>query len=63
MAIKLQTRMSVEAYLERERFSETKHEYIDGMVIKMPGATWLHNRISMNATLALGAQLANTGCT
>ena len=63
MAIELQTHMSVEAYLEHEKLSETKHEYIEGMLIEMLGATWLHNRISMNATLALGAQLANTGCT
>ena len=62
MAIELQTRMSVEAYLERESVSETKHEYVDGMAIEAPGATWLHNRIAMNAALALGAQLAGSPC-
>ena len=62
MAIKLHKRMSVEEYLEREMRSETKHEYIDGIVIEMPGVTWQHNRIAMNVTLALGTQLGGSDC-
>ena len=57
MAIKLHKRMSVEEYLEREMRSETKHEYIDGMVIEMPGGTRTHSKIIVNTTLNIGSQL------
>ncbi|HNJ87782.1 MAG TPA: Uma2 family endonuclease, partial [Agitococcus sp.] len=39
-------------YLAGEKIAETKHEYIDGEVFAMAGASASHNRISLNvATL------------
>jgi hypothetical protein len=37
--------VSVEDYLERELFSESKHEFVCGAVYVMPEANNLHNRI------------------
>jgi len=40
--------ISVEDYLAGERQSEQKHEYVDGQVYAMAGASANHNRISGN---------------
>jgi hypothetical protein len=41
-------RTSVEAYLEVERTSDSKHEYFDGLVIDVAGASPRDNMISTN---------------
>lgn len=42
------TKISEEEYLEGELVSEVKHEYIDGYVYAMAGASKNHDRISRN---------------
>jgi Uma2 family endonuclease len=41
-------------YLEAERKSDTKHEYIDGILLPMPGASWIHTLICTNLIRLIG---------
>ncbi|MEZ4709686.1 MAG: Uma2 family endonuclease [Caldilineaceae bacterium] len=50
-------RISPQEYLELERKSETKHEYINGRMVEMPGASEVHNTITSNVIISLGIQL------
>jgi len=43
---KLKTKISVESYLEGERISPVKHEYVYGEVYAMAGTSDNHNRIA-----------------
>ncbi|MDO9046719.1 MAG: Uma2 family endonuclease [Methylobacter sp.] len=52
--------ISEEAYLQGELLSETKHEYIDGAVYAMAGASKNHQRITANVLSELLTQLKNT---
>jgi Uma2 family endonuclease len=54
--------ISEEAYLQGELVSEIKHEYIDGTVYAMAGASKNHQRITGNVFAGLKAQLKNTLC-
>ena len=47
------TLATVEEYLEGERKSETRHEYVAGDVYAMAGASRTHNIISLNIANAL----------
>lgn len=49
--------ISVTDYLEGELTSPTKHEFVEGVVCAMAGATGTHNRIATNATGAMYSQL------
>ncbi len=49
-------------YLARELTSTIKHEFVDGAVYAMAGATANHNRIATNATGALYSQLRGKRC-
>lgn len=49
-------------YLEGEQFSDIKHEYIDGEVYAMSGASANHNRIAGNLYRKLGNQLEDKPC-
>ena len=51
-----------DAYLSAERVSETKHEYLAGVVYAMAGASREHNVISRNLMVALGTQLRGKKC-
>jgi len=55
--------ISINEYLEGERLSDIKHEYIDGDVYAMGGASRSHNIISGNITRIFGNHLENTRCT
>lgn len=55
MASKPKLRYTVEQYLEWEREAEYKHEFIDGQIVAMTGASRPHNLISMN----IGGELRN----
>ncbi len=54
--------ISVRDYLEGEQCAKRKHEYLEGFVYAMAGATNLHNRIATNATVSLGSQLRGRPC-
>lgn len=55
--------LSVKEYLERERAAAgKKHEYIDGWLLSMTGASLPHNLIVSNAIRVLGTHLLDTNC-
>lgn len=49
-------------YLDRERASETKHEYFEGEIFAMIGASEPHNLIVGNVVRELGNKLKKTPC-
>lgn len=49
MAAQPQPRLTPEQYLEMERTSPIKHEYYNGMMYAMPGASWAHVLITSNS--------------
>ena len=51
-----------EQYLEFERSSDTKNEYISGEILPVEGGTPSHSRILGNSILAIGNRLSTTGC-
>lgn len=58
--IELKNRMTAEDYLMRERATLRedggKHEFFNGKLIEMAGASYNHNRIAKNAALSLEKQ-------
>lgn len=56
------TQVSFEEYLAVERASETKHQYIHGVVHAMSGGTPEHSRLAMAIGRELGNQLAGKRC-
>ncbi|MDO9423237.1 MAG: Uma2 family endonuclease [Methylobacter sp.] len=54
--------ISEAAYLQGELLAATKHEYIDGDVYAMAGASENHNLLSLNMASELRAQLKGTPC-
>ncbi len=54
--------MTPEEYLVWERAAETKHEYKDGKVYAMAGASRQHARITLNLSRHLGNALAGKSC-
>jgi Uma2 family endonuclease len=54
--------MSVEEYLAFERRSEGRHEYLDGEIIAMTGASRYHNRLAVNVAGILYPQLRRGPC-
>src|SRR3712207_6559859 len=54
--------LSFEDFLEREKRSEIRHEYVDGHVYAMCGGTAVHNRMALNLAVALRSRLSQAGC-
>src|SRR6266481_2841746 len=54
--------LSVDEYLEGERFSDIRHEYVGGYVYAMAGASDDHNRIAGNIFSALHSRLSGKRC-
>jgi Uma2 family endonuclease len=54
--------MTETEYLAFEEKSETKHEYVKGMVLAMAGAGWNHNIINGNTQTSLNSQLVDSPC-
>jgi len=54
--------ISTEDYLENELSSEVKHEFINGDVYAMAGASTNHNRLVTNITRELGNHLKGSPC-
>jgi len=55
-------RMTEKDYLAFERKSEIKHEFINGEVFAMSGASRAHNLITMNTGASLHSQLRKRDC-
>lgn len=49
--------LSIEHYLQGETVSEIKHEYVEGQIYAMAGASINHNRNSSNLLTTIAAQL------
>jgi Uma2 family endonuclease len=56
------THVTPEEYLAAERLSETRSEYLDGVVYPMTGAKLNHTQIVSNLILELGTQLRASPC-
>jgi Uma2 family endonuclease len=54
--------ISEDDYLQGELLAETKHEYVDGQVFAMAGASENHNLLSVNMVSELKIQLKGTPC-
>jgi Uma2 family endonuclease len=54
--------ISVHDYLAGEQDAKHRHEYVEGIVYAMVGATNAHSRIATNGTVALGGQLRGKPC-
>jgi Uma2 family endonuclease len=62
MVSQLTTQIPPEEYLELERKSESKNDYLKGEVFAMTGASLRHNLITVNIVAELKQQLKQTGC-
>jgi Uma2 family endonuclease len=62
IATQSQPYLSPEEYLAAEEISPIKHEYIDGDVYAMAGASDAHVTISLNCASLLKSHLRGTGC-
>ena len=54
--------VTLQEYLTFERDSEAKHEYLDGRVYAMSGASPNHNRVVMDLGREIGTQLRSRAC-
>lgn len=54
--------VSPEEYMVMEAVSPVKHEYFDGEIFQMAGASYAHNMASMNISGTLFAQMDRTRC-
>lgn len=54
--------LSPAEYLMAERSSDEKHEFYDGLVLAMSGASLKHNKISMNLSIKIGSYLEGKDC-
>ncbi|MDE0685829.1 MAG: Uma2 family endonuclease [Candidatus Poribacteria bacterium] len=57
-----QTYLTPTEYLNWERKAVTKHEYLDGEIVAMSGASNAHNIITMNTSYQLYDQLLDRDC-
>lgn len=54
--------MSEAEYFAFEQESQTRHEYLDGKVYAMAGASRIHGILTINLTRLLGNHLQNSAC-
>jgi Uma2 family endonuclease len=62
MSIATQRKYTVEEYLEREERSETKHEFYQGEIFAMTGASFRRVKITQNLARSLGNRLDGKPC-
>ena len=55
-------RVSIEDYLAGERVAGVRHEYVDGELFAMTGASRRHNTLVMNLSIRLGTHLEGGPC-
>ena len=61
-SIAAQTDLTPEEYLAFERKATTKHEYVNGHIIAMSGASFAHNFLTMNVANQFYNQLIGGEC-
>ncbi|HEX8734768.1 MAG TPA: Uma2 family endonuclease [Pyrinomonadaceae bacterium] len=61
-AVETKKLLSEDAYLALEKKSKIKHEYMDGEIFSMAGATRRHNLVTNNISTELNLQLRETDC-
>ena len=61
-ALMLLETVSVDEYLEGEKGSPIKHEYVHGRVFALAGTSDVHNRISINLVVGLDDSSRRRGC-
>ena len=61
-SVAAQTYLTPEEYLAFERKATTKHEYLNGQIVAMSGASFAHNFITMNTANQLYNQLIGGEC-
>ena len=54
--------ISEETYLEDEKMRDIKHEYVDGEIFAMAGASISHQRIISNLVINIGTHLKHSPC-
>lgn len=59
---KLKPKISVGEYLESEKSSSVKHEFVEGEIYAMAGTSIRHNRIIKNLVEKLSSHLRGSGC-
>jgi|SRR5215213_10123537 len=62
MATEPNPRLTIAEYLALERASEIKHDYLEGEMFAMTGASRPHNRIVLNLGIDLDAQVQDRDC-
>lgn len=62
MTITMDSPISPEEYLLRERRAEYKSEYYEGEIVAMTGASRRHNLLTVNLVFNLKGQLGRRGC-
>ncbi len=55
-------RYSVSEYFALERETDIRHEYLDGEIVAMGGASRTHNTLVLNLAAALRSRLRGTSC-
>lgn len=53
---------SPDEYLELERKSDVRHEFIDGLIYAMAGESLSHSRVCMNLAREVGSKLQGNRC-
>ncbi len=56
------TKLTEAEYLELERHSEVRHEFIDGRMLEMPGASLVHEDVIFNITTTLASAIKSRKC-
>jgi len=62
MSLQPKTRYTLQEYLDLEGSTEVRHEYLDGEIFAMGGASWAHVVIVSNLATRLSTQLRERGC-
>src|SRR6476660_3980119 len=50
---------TISEYFRLEEKAKNKHEYFNGNIVKMPGASFVHNQIAVNVMTTLAVALYN----
>ena len=60
--VKTNTLFTPEDYLDFERASESRHEFLDGAIFQMAGESLSHSRVCMNLAREVGNKLKGKSC-